>query len=148
MPGIEDCKQSDLSLEHAMSRYLSFASAILAGLLLLVPAATAVETLTITGDQAIVRAKPGVTHPVLTLAPRGAIFPVLETQGEWYKILLEDGREGWITRAVGRVGAEERTSTVAAPQPAAAPGTQNALGSGDWQQCIPGRYWPVTESGQ
>ena len=88
-----------------MSQYLSCASAILAGFLLFVPAATAVETLTITGDQAIVPARPGVTHPVLTLAPRGAIFPVLETQGEWYKILLEDGREGWISRAVGRVEA-------------------------------------------
>jgi len=111
------------NMEHAMSRYLSFASAIFAGLLLLVPAATAVETLTITGSQAIVRAKPGVTHPVLTLAPRGAIFPVLETQGEWYKILLEDGREGWITRAVGRVEDEARKLTEAAPQAAAVPGT-------------------------
>ena len=116
------------NMEHAMSRYLSFASAILAGLLLLVPAATAVETLTITGDQAIVRARPGVTHPVLTLAPRGAIFPVLETQGEWYKILLEDGREGWITRAVGRVEAEERKLTEAAPKPAAVPGTLTRWG--------------------
>ena len=111
-----------------MSRYLSFASAILTGLLLLVPAATAVETLTITGGQAIVRARPGVTHPVLTLAPRGAIFPVLETQGEWYKILLEDGREGWISRAVGRVEAEERKLTEAAPKPAAAPGTLTRWG--------------------
>ena len=116
------------NMEHAMSRYLSFASAILAGFLLFVPAATAVETLTITGDQAIVRARPGVTHPVLTLAPRGAIFPVLETQGEWYKILLEDGREGWITRAVGRVEAEERKLTEAAPKPAAVPGTLTRWG--------------------
>jgi uncharacterized protein YgiM (DUF1202 family) len=111
-----------------MSRYLSCVSALLAGLLLLVPAATAVETLTITGDQAIVRAKPGVTHPILTLVPRGAIFPVLETQDEWYKILLEDGREGWITRAVGRVEEEERKLTVAAPQPAGAPGTLTRRG--------------------
>ena len=136
------------NMEHAMSRYLSFASAILTGLLLFVPAATAVETLTITGGQAIVRARPGVTHPVLTLAPRGAIFPVLETQGEWYKILLEDGREGWITRAVGRVEAEERKLTEAAPKPAAVAWNSHALGSGDWQQRVPGRYWPITESGQ
>jgi formylglycine-generating enzyme required for sulfatase activity len=100
---------------------------MLAGLLLLVPAATAVETLTITGDQAIVRVRPGVTHPVLTLVPRGAIFPILEMQDEWYKVLLEDGREGWINRAAGRVEAD-RKLTEAAFQPPAAPGTSARRG--------------------
>jgi uncharacterized protein YgiM (DUF1202 family) len=98
-----------------MSRYLSFASAVLAGLLLLVSAAAAVETLTITAEQAIVRAKPGITHPILAMVPHGAIFPVLETQEEWHKILLEDGREGWITRGVGRVEPEGGQSTAVAP---------------------------------
>ena len=76
-----------------MLRYLAFASAVLTGLLLASTAA-AVETLTITAAQAIVRAQPGITHPVLTVVPQGAIFPVVETQEAWYKILLEDGREG------------------------------------------------------
>ena len=62
-----------------MSRYLSFASAVLIGLLL-VSTAWAVETLTITAEQAIVRAKPGMTHAVLTVVPQGAIFPVLYMQ--------------------------------------------------------------------
>ena len=101
-------------MEHAMSRYLAFASAMLIGLLV-VSTAAAVETLTITADQAIVRAKPGITNPVLTVVPQGAILPVLETQEEWYKILLEDGREGWITREVGRVEQEERKLNVVAP---------------------------------
>ncbi len=106
-----------------MSRYLACASAVLAGLLL-VSTAAAVETLTIIADQAIVRAKPGITHPVLTVVPQGAIFPVLETQEAWYKILLEDGHEGWITREVGRVEQEERKLNVVAP-PSAAPVAQN-----------------------
>ena len=89
-----------------MLRYLAFVSTVLTGLLL-VSTAAAVETLTITADQAIVRAQPGITHPVLTVVPQGAIFPVLETQAAWYKILLEDGREGWVTRAVGQVEQEE-----------------------------------------
>ena len=63
-------------MEHAMSQYLAFASAVLTGLLL-VSTAAAVETLTITADQAIVRAKPGITNPVLTVVPQGAILPVL-----------------------------------------------------------------------
>src|SRR5262249_2098738 len=106
------------NMEHAMSRYLSFVSAVLAGLLL-VSSALAVETLTITAEQAIVRAKPGITHPVLMVVPQGAILPVLETQEAWYKILLEDAREGWIAREVGRVEQEERKLNVVAPPPVA-----------------------------
>src|SRR5215475_1814058 len=110
-------------MEHAMSRYLSFVSAALVWLLL-VSTTWPVETLTITAEQAIVRTKPGMTHAVLTVVPQGAIFPVLETQEAWYKILLEDGREGWITREVGRVEQEERKLSVVAPPPAA-PVAQN-----------------------
>ena len=106
-----------------MLRYLAFASAVLASLLL-VSTTAAVETLTITAEQAIVRAKPGITHPILTVVPQGAIFPVLETQEAWYKILLEDGREGWIAREVGRVEQEPRKLTVVSPPPAA-PVAQN-----------------------
>ena len=62
------------NMEHAMARYLSFASAVLAGLLLLVPVALAVETLTITAEQAIVRAKPGITHSILTVVPQKGPF--------------------------------------------------------------------------
>ena len=97
-----------------MLRYLACVSTVLAGLLL-VSTAAAVETLTITADQAIVRAEPGITHPVLMVVPQGAIFPVVETQEAWYKILLEDGREGWITREVGRVEQEERQLTAVSP---------------------------------
>ena len=119
-----------------MSRYLAFASAVLAGLLL-VSTAAAVETLTITAEQAIVRAQPGITHPVLTVVPQGAIFPVLETQEAWYKILLEDGREGWITREVGRVEQEERKLTVVCP-PTGSARSPEPLGSGDRQQRLRG----------
>jgi formylglycine-generating enzyme required for sulfatase activity len=96
---------------------------VLAGLLL-VSTAAAVETLTITAEQAIVRAQPGITHPVLIVVPQGAIFPVLETQEAWYKILLEDGSEGWIAREVGRMEQEPRKLTVVSPSPAA-PVVQN-----------------------
>ena len=105
-------------MEHAMSRYLAFASAVLVSLLLM-STASAVETLAITAEQAIVRAAPGITHPILTIVPQGAIFPLLETQEGWYRILLEDGREGWITHEVGRVKQEERKLNVVAPPPAA-----------------------------
>jgi formylglycine-generating enzyme required for sulfatase activity len=70
-----------------------------------------------------VRAEPGITHPVLTVVPQGAILPVLETREAWYKILLEDGREGWITRTAGQVEQEERKLNVVAPP--AVPVAQN-----------------------
>ena len=103
-------------MEHAMARYLCFASVVLTSLLLLVPATVAVETLTITADHAIVRVNPGITYPILAVVPHGTIVPVLETQEAWHKILLEDGREGWITREVARGEQEGRKLTVA-PSP-------------------------------
>jgi len=105
-------------MEQAMVRYLALAGAVLAGLWL-VSTAAAVETLTITVEQAIVRAQAGITHPVLAVVPQGTILPVLETQQAWYKILLEDGREGWIAREAVRVEQEPRKLTVVSPAPAA-----------------------------
>jgi formylglycine-generating enzyme required for sulfatase activity len=110
-----------------MLRHLSFATAALMGLLLLALAAAAVDTLTIAAARAIVRAQPGITHPILSLAPQGAVFPVLESQENWHKILLEDGREGWITREVGRIGQEGVGSTVVTPPPAVVPTVRNRL---------------------
>lgn len=65
--------------------------------------ALANETVTISLPQATVRALPGVTHPILTTVPQGGIFVVLETQDEWLKILLDDGRHGWIARSTGTI---------------------------------------------
>src|SRR6266511_2379430 len=138
------------NMEHAMSRYLSFVSAVLAGLLLLGSAAAAVDTLTITAEQAIVRVKPGITHPILAMVPHGAIFPVLETQEEWHKILLEDGREGWITRGVGRVEPAGGKSTAVAPSVAAGPVAQNrwalVIGNGAYEVEVGPLQNPVNDA--
>lgn len=114
-----------MNLEPAMSRSLSFASVVLTGLLLIALSAAAVDTFTITAARATVRAKPGITSPILTVAPHRAIFSVIETQEEWDKILLEDGCEGWITREVGRVEREAGRPALVAPPPAAVPMAQN-----------------------
>jgi hypothetical protein len=108
-----------------MSRSLSFASAVLTSLLLLALAAAAVDTFTITTTRAIVRGKPGITHPILAVVPHGAIFPIIETQEEWHRILLEDGREGWIAHKVGRVEQEAGRPTPVSPAPARGPVAQN-----------------------
>jgi uncharacterized protein YgiM (DUF1202 family) len=108
-----------------MSRYLSFASAVLTCLPLLALTAAAVDTFTITAARAIVRAKPAITSPILTVVPQGGIFPVLETQEDWHKVLLEDGREGWVTREVGNVEQPAGRSAVVAPPPAMVSAGQN-----------------------
>lgn len=108
-----------------MPRFLSFASAVLISLLLHALTAAAVVTLTITAARAIVRAKPGITHPILTVVPHGDIFPVIETQEEWHKILLGDGREGWITREVGRAEQGAEPPTLAPPPSATVPAAPN-----------------------
>jgi formylglycine-generating enzyme required for sulfatase activity len=108
-----------------MSRSLLFPGAVLTSLLLLALAAAAVDTFTITAARAIVRAKPGIIHPILTMVPQGAIFPVIETQEDWHKILLEDGREGWITREVGRVERKAARPTPVPQAPSTVPAAQN-----------------------
>ena len=84
-----------------MARYLSFAIAVLAGLLLLMSAAAAIETLTITVEQAIVRAKPGITNPVLAMVPQGAIFPILETQRSGTRFFSKMGVRGGLPVRLG-----------------------------------------------
>ncbi|MGE3538451.1 MAG: SUMF1/EgtB/PvdO family nonheme iron enzyme [Candidatus Tectimicrobiota bacterium] len=65
--------------------------------------ATAVETLTITAPRADVRAGPDIKRSILATVPQDAIFSLLETRPGWYKILLEDGREGWVPHMVAQM---------------------------------------------
>src|SRR5512134_1906727 len=78
------------------------------------------KSFTITAPQATVRTEPGATHPILTVIPQGSILAVRETRHEWVKILLDDGREGWVISTVGQVttGKEERGSAAVREAPA------------------------------
>jgi len=63
-------------------------------LLVLVSVTVAADTLTITARQAVVRAGPDSKQGILVTVPQGATFALLETRKGWYKVLLDDGREG------------------------------------------------------
>ena len=80
----------------------------LAVVMLLVYAGRAVQadTLTITAQQTTVRAGPTVKQAILITVPQGATFPLLETRQGWYKVLLDDGREGWIPQAAAQIQPE------------------------------------------
>jgi len=92
-------------------------------LLGLASTAVAIDTLTITVSQTVVRAGPDNTQAILATVSHGARFALLKTQQNWYKILLDDGREGWVAQAAAQVGGEEP------PQPLAPPKVlRNSLG--------------------
>ena len=64
-------------MEHPIARCLALASAVLAGLLLRMPGAAAVEPRTITADQAMVRVKPRGIQEVGRVAPEARPLPVV-----------------------------------------------------------------------
>lgn len=64
-----------------------------------------------------VRAGPGLDQPILTQIRTDARFPLLEIRGEWWRIQLHDGQEGWV---FGQYVRAEAPAPAPAP-PAAAP---------------------------
>ncbi len=92
-------------------------------LLGLASAAVATDTLTITTSQTVVRVGPDNTPVILATVSQGALFALLETYQNWYKIVLDDGRERWVAQAAAQVEGG------GPPQPLAAPKTlRNSLG--------------------
>jgi uncharacterized protein YgiM (DUF1202 family) len=61
----------------------------------------------ISANTATLRSGLGTNFQVLNQLGKGERYPVLETvqsqSGSWYRIRLEDGREGWISGVVGHV---------------------------------------------
>jgi curli biogenesis system outer membrane secretion channel CsgG len=51
-------------------------------------------------SSANVREGPGSSFKVLTTVNKGAKLPVLERKRSWYRVKLEDGKEGWIAHSV------------------------------------------------
>lgn len=89
-------------------------------LLVLVNVAVAADTVAITARQAVVRAGPGSKQAILTTVPQGTAFALLETRQGWHRVLLDDGREGWVAQSAARVEAERGfvlTPAVAATAP-------------------------------
>ena len=65
-------------------------------LLVLVSVAVAADTLTVTARQAVVRAGPDSKRAILATVPHGTPFALLETRQGWYRVLLDNGGEGWV----------------------------------------------------
>src|SRR5215510_5973116 len=72
-------------------------------LLVLVSVAVAADTLTITARQAVVRAGPDSKQGILATVPQGTTLALLEMRQGWYRVLLDDGGEGWVAQSAARV---------------------------------------------
>jgi N-acetylmuramoyl-L-alanine amidase len=51
-------------------------------------------------DHANFRAQPGRRGRILAVLKRGTRVEVLEEKDDWFRVRLEDGREGWIAESV------------------------------------------------
>ena len=54
----------------------------------------------ISTDLANLRAQPGARGHILAVLKRGTRVEVLEEKSDWYRVRLEDGREGWVAASV------------------------------------------------
>lgn len=141
------------------AKYLRFVITfvcVLTWTLFLAAAATAApaKTAVVTAAEGLnVRSGPGTGHAVLTHAPPGAQLPVSGTSGDWVRVKLPSGQEGWVAGWYVRV-----KTKAAAPTPAPAvqktavvetttglnvrsgPGTDRAVVT----QAAPGTRLPVT----
>ena len=59
------------------------------------------QTLTVKVQRGNVRSGPGKSYPVIGRVQKADNFPIEARQGDWFKILLETGREGWVVSRRG-----------------------------------------------
>ena len=90
-------------------------------LCVLISAADAADTLTITARQTVVRAGPDSKWRILATVPQGTTLALLERRQGWYKVLLDDGQEGWVAQSAAQVQ-DGRGITVVPAGGAAGPG--------------------------
>jgi len=120
----------------------------LAALLLFVLASViaAADTLTITGRQAVVRAGPDSKQGILATVPQGTTLALLETRKGWYRVLLDDGREGWVAQAVAQVQQERGLGVVAEGAATASPRRALVIGNAAYATDIGPLQNPVNDA--
>ncbi len=58
--------------------------------------AAAAQTAVVTGSHINLRSGPGTNHDVLGTVNQGDKLPILDKQGDWYKVQKSDGQAAWI----------------------------------------------------
>ena len=58
------------------------------------------QTLTVRVPRGNVRARPATTSPIIGKIKKGEQYNVEARRGDWFKILLETGQEGWVFKSL------------------------------------------------
>src|SRR5438132_14137052 len=85
--------------------------------------------LSITARQAVVRAGPDSKQRILATVPQGTTLALLETRKGWYKVLLDDGQEGWVAQSAAQVQDGRGLGVVAAGASTASPRRALVIGN-------------------
>ncbi len=56
----------------------------------------------ITASRVNVRSRPGVQHKIVTTVKKGDLLPAIGSSKQWWKVRLEDQREGWVFKKAAR----------------------------------------------
>lgn len=66
---------------------------------LLLPAVTRADYITVKSSYLNVRSGPGTTFQIVRTITEGESFQLAETKGLWCRIILDDGSEAWVYRS-------------------------------------------------
>ena len=86
---------------------------LLAGLAaLLLASSLFAQTLTVRVPKGNVRARPQTTSPIVGKVKKGEQYNVEARQGDWFKVLLETGKEGWVFKSLVDVSGKRTIGVV------------------------------------
>src|SRR5690625_2925606 len=78
---------------------------------------SAEQSVTVTATGVHIRSGPGTNHSIIGFTTSGNTYSLIESAGDWHKVTLEDGSNGWIagwltdSGAGNETGSEENTDT-------------------------------------
>jgi uncharacterized caspase-like protein len=110
----------------------------------LLPVAAATPIVEVAASRGDIRSGPGATHEIMGEVRQGEKYAALERRGEWYRIRLVDGREGWIHEKLVAVARSGEASEPRAAASGASIGTGNFYSS-SWAVVVginDYRTWP------
>ena len=80
------------------------------------------QTLTVRVSRGNVRAQPSKSSPIIGKINKGEVYDTEGRQGDWFKILLETGREGWVFKSLVEVSGKRTIGVVPLGPPHRPPG--------------------------
>jgi N-acetylmuramoyl-L-alanine amidase len=104
---------------------------VLSMVLRLLPVAAATPTVEAAASRGDIRSGPSAVHEIMGEVRQGEKYAALEKRGDWYRIRLVDGREGWIHEKLVTVARSGEASQTRAAASDPSIGTGNSY-RGSW----------------